>query len=68
MLQLTLQSAISNDGTADMFIDYQSECIGFTVIHDKKQFDFSINKKEWQQFKKFIEDSMSQDLVSDTSC
>lgn len=64
MLQLSLQSAKGNDGKAEMFIDYQSESIGFTVIHENKQFDFSIEKEEWEQFKNFIETAMKQDVCT----
>jgi hypothetical protein len=61
MLQLSLQSGKGNDGKAEMFIDYQSESIGFTVIHENKQFDFSIEKEEWEPFKNFIETEMLSD-------
>lgn len=61
MLQLSLQSATGKEGKAEMFIDYQSESIGFTVIHKEYQFDFSIKKEEWEQFKTFIETAMEQD-------
>ena len=64
MLQLLLQSANSNNGKAEMFIDYQSESIGFTVLHENKQFDFCIEKDEWEQFKVFVETAMKRDVVS----
>lgn len=66
MLQLTLQSPNGNSGKAEMFIDYQSECVGFTVVTaDEKQFDFSIDKDEWEQFKAFIESSMKKNSDTD---
>jgi hypothetical protein len=56
MLQLTLFAANGNNGTAEMYIDYQSKSVGFAVItEDKKRFDFSIEKDEWEVFKNFIE-------------
>lgn len=61
MLQLSLQSGNGNSGKAKMFIDYQSESIGLTVIHEDKQFDFSIEKCEWEQFKTFIETAMKSE-------
>ena len=64
MLQLSLQSATGNDGKAEMLIDYQSESIGFTILHENKQFDFSIEKEEWEQFKMFVETAMKRDAVS----
>jgi hypothetical protein len=58
MLQLVLQSAKGNSGEAEMYIDYQADGVNFTVIHESKQFDFSIEKSEWEQFKVFIEAAM----------
>lgn len=62
MLQLALQSENGNSGKAEMFIDYQSESVGFTVIHENSQFDFSIEKEEWEQFISFIETAMKKDI------
>ncbi len=61
MLQLTVFENTPNGG-AELFIDYQSESIGFTVIHDKDQFNFSIEREEWEQFKGFIETAISLDI------
>jgi hypothetical protein len=57
MLQIVLTTPVSsNHGKAEMFIDYQEESIGFTVVTDeKKQYDFDIEKEDWETFKNFIE-------------
>jgi len=58
MLTLRLQSANGQFGIAEMLIEYESESIDFTVLHGTTQFDFSIEKHEWDQFKMFIESAI----------
>lgn len=62
MLQLLLESDNLNSCKSKMFIDYQSESINFTVINKNKQFDFSIEKEEWERFKTFIDTAIKSDL------
>ena len=65
MIQLNIQSTQVDGAKAEMFIDYQSESIGFTVItNESKQFDFQIEKDEWNQFKTFIEIAMKLESES----
>jgi len=63
MLQLVLNTPkASRDGSAELFIDYQSESVGFTVVtKDGLQYDFSCEVEEWQQLKSFIEQAISRD-------
>ena len=61
MLQLVLQ-ADGNSGKAEMFIDYQSECVDFTVLSNDLQFDFCIEKEEWELLKNFIETSIKNPI------
>jgi hypothetical protein len=43
----------------ELCIDHQEDSIGFTVLtHDNLQLDFSIDIQEWNQLKKFIDDSV----------
>lgn len=55
MLQITLSSATSSAGKAEMYIDYQSGGVGFTVIHNEFQHDFNIEEEDWGLLIKFIE-------------
>lgn len=63
MLQLVLNTK-GNSGKAELFIDYQNGSVGLTTITDKElQFDFSLEKEEWEQMKTFIEQAMSRDNI-----
>jgi hypothetical protein len=66
MLQLSLNSENGNSGQAQMYIDYSEGSIGFTVVHQDKQFDFTMEEEEWEQFKSFIEQSMKRDVDTQT--
>lgn len=57
MLELAMRDTNKN---AVLLIDYQSESIGFTVLHESTQLDFAIDMKEWELLKKHIE--TAQDL------
>lgn len=53
MIQLTIKSACN---TAELFISQESEMVDFTVTtFDNKQYDFCIEKEEWELFKEFID-------------
>ena len=59
---LTLNVLSANDTKDELFIDYQSGSVGFTVISEKAgQLDFSIEKDEWLQMKAFIEQAISRE-------
>ena len=56
MLQLTLQSGECVDGRAELFTDFQADDVNFTVIvNNKQQYNFSMDIKEWESFKLFID-------------
>ena len=60
-MQLSFQTD-GSDGKAEMLIDYQSESIGFTILVDgSQQYDFNIEKDEWETFKNFIELEMRRE-------
>lgn len=61
MLQLALSSNTSSAGSAEMYVDYQEEGVGFTVIHNEYQHDFNLEGDEWNLFIKFIELQMESE-------
>ena len=56
MLQLTLLSGKCADGKAELFVDFQSDEVRITVIvNGVQQYDFSMDTKEWESFKLFVD-------------
>lgn len=56
-----LQLSITSVGLGEMYIDYQTGGIGFTVIHEKQQMDFHVDENEWEQIKSFIDDAIKRE-------
>ena len=52
---------ITSSGKEEMFVSYQYGSVGFTITHEKQQFDFSIDKNEWEQLKLFIDDTIKRE-------
>ena len=59
---LTLNVNSNNTSKDQLYIDYQSNSVGFTVISEKAgQLDFSIEKSEWHQMKLFIDSEIDRE-------
>lgn len=60
MLQLTISGG-SEEGSTELFIDYQQDLVVFTVCTaSNKQYDFNIEKHEWEILKKFIDNQIEK--------
>jgi hypothetical protein len=64
MLHLIIKTPKSNThGDAELFIDYQDESVGFTVVtKNGSQYDFSCDIQEWEQLKDFIDKAIQIDI------
>lgn len=59
MIQITLK-ADDDSNKSELLIDAQEDNVGFTVIDEKGQSDFSMTFDEWELTKQFIDGQLKQ--------
>ena len=56
-MEITLRQS-KDDKKYELCIDSQNSDVGFTLLQDDLQVDFSIDKNQWGQLKTFIDDAI----------
>ena len=56
-MEITLRQS-KYDKKYELCIDSQNSDVCFTLLQDDLQVDFSIDKKQWEQLKNFIDDAI----------
>lgn len=52
---ICLRVAEDGNGKGELFIDYQSDNVAFTVVDGDRQYDFNLELKEWEWLKDFVD-------------
>lgn len=60
MVGIRIESCNMVGPKAEILIEYSAEIIDLTVINEEKQFDFTLDKLEWDQIKSFIDTAINQ--------
>ena len=61
MISLQIQSCNQGEAKAIMLVEYSAEVVDIAIIHKEQQFDFALDKSEWEQVKLFIETAIQQE-------
>ena len=61
MVMLRIESCNTIGAKAEILIEYSAEIIDLTVIHKEQQFDFTLDKSEWELIKLLIDTAIQQE-------
>lgn len=61
MISLQIQSCNQGEGKATMLIECSADVVDIAIMHKEQQFDFALDKSEWEQVKLFIETAIQQE-------